>query len=372
MKIKKVETFPLLYHLTEPYGDANGYKDYRTCYLVKVTTDTGLHGWGECIDWLPTLEKGFNDRIIPFLLGKKATDRLHIISHIKKWHKRSASAISMALTEIVAKSANLSICDLWGGKLREEIPVYASFQSYSERTDWINHSMNMIDQAIYSGYDKMKVKIGGKTMQEDLVHIKAIQGKLEGKIKLALDANQSYDAATARRWEQYFSSWSNMLWFEEPMPLDRLSDYKLLRNCLSIPIAGGENLKSIAQFIPLFKEGTVDIIQPDVMHENGIDEYRETMLLSRAFGLRCSPHTFDGPLSRLYALFVQACLPPWSKMTNDEIEPVEWDVMENQLISLLSIHPTNGKVELPNGIGIGTEINTEIVETYRWDGSVYW
>lgn len=371
MKIERVETFPLYYKLPEPYGDANGYKKYRACFLFQITTDTGIQGWGECIDWLPTIEKGFHDRIIPYLLGKSATARTEIVTIVKKWNKRAASGISMALTEIIAKSAGLSICELWGGKLRESIPVYASFQSYSERDKWMNHSLKLVEQAISKGFNKIKVKIGGKTLTEDQAHLYSIQSLLEGKIQLALDANQSYDAATTRRWETCFQKWSNLLWLEEPIPMDHVADYKLLRATLSIPIAGGENLKATTQFIPLLKEGAVDIIQPDVMHESGIDEFRQTTQLSRTFGIRCSPHTFDGPISRLYALFVQACLPPWSKMNQEAIEPVEWDVMENPFTSLLSIQPINGSVKLPTGIGIGTELDMERLRQLKWDGSVY-
>jgi D-galactarolactone cycloisomerase len=371
LKIERVETFPLLYQLPEPYGDANGYKKYRTCLLFQITTDLGIQGWGECVDWLPTIEKGFHERIIPYLLGKKATDRTEIVRVVKKWNKRAASGISMALTEIVAKSAGLSVCELWGGKLRETVPVYASFQSYSEKEDWIKHSLELVEQAMNSGFKKIKVKIGGKTLQEDQAHIQSVQSLLEGKIQLALDANQSYDAATARRWERYFREWSNMLWLEEPMPMDRLADYKLLRANLSIPVAGGENFKTTAQFLPLFKEGAVDIIQPDVMHENGVDEYRETIHLSRAFGIRSSPHAFDGPVSRLYAILAQACLPPWSKMNQDEIEPVEWDMMENPFTSLLSIQPINGEVKIPDGIGIGAVLDVDKMKKFQWDGSVY-
>ncbi|KKI92653.1 isomerase [Bacillus sp. SA1-12] len=371
MEIEYIETFPLLYELSEPYGDANGYKKYRSCFLFKITTNDGIHGWGECIDWLPTIEKGFNERIIPYLIGKKATDRTQIVKVVKKWNKRAASGISMALTEIVAKSAGLSVCELWGGKIRESIQVYASFQSYSQDKNWVNHSLQLIDQTISKGFDQIKIKIGGRTLQEDFSHIQAIQSMLEEKIYLALDANQSYDFSTARKWERYFKKWQNFLWFEEPIPIEQISDYKLLRGNISIPIAGGENLTSTVQFLPLLINGAVDIIQPDIMHENGVHEYLETLHLSRSFGLRSSPHTFDGPLSRLYALFAQACLPPWSKMEKDDIEPIEWDVMDNPFTSLVSIQPNNGCLMVPDGIGIGTEIDIELMEKYRWDGRIY-
>ena len=115
MKIVQVETFPLYYPLQRPYGDANGSKQFRCCFLIKITTQSGFTGWGECTDWLPALTEGFEQRIIPFLLGKVASDRGKLVQQLKKWHVRSASAVSMALTEIVAEFSGLSICDLWGG-----------------------------------------------------------------------------------------------------------------------------------------------------------------------------------------------------------------------------------------------------------------
>ncbi|MBN6189125.1 mandelate racemase/muconate lactonizing enzyme family protein [Aneurinibacillus sp. BA2021] len=371
MLIEKVETFPLLHKLARPYGDANGYKRYRTCFLIRITTQSGIEGWGECIDWLPMLEKGFQERMIPYLIGKNATNRTYIVNHIKKWNRRAAACVSMALTEIIAKHANLSICDLWGGKWHEIIPVYASFQSYTEDDNWIQNSLQLIEKTVLNGYSTIKVKVGGKTLQEDQAHLAAIQQTLNENIKIALDANQSYDASTAYRLEKLFANWTNILWFEEPIPLKHAAEYKLLRSKLSVPVAGGENLQGADQFLPFLQAGAMDIIQPDIMHEGGIDEYRNTLQLARLYGIRVSPHTYDGALARLYTLFSQACLPPWSKMKGDDIEPVEWDVMENPFISLLHLSLQKGKVAVPDEIGIGVELDEEIIKKYRWDGFGY-
>lgn len=111
MRIEKVDTFPLFHKLSSPYGDANGLKSYRTCYLIRITTASGLTGWGECVDWLPALDAGFKKRIIPYLIGKEAGNRTELITVIKKWHQRAASAVSMALTDITAKKAGLSVCN---------------------------------------------------------------------------------------------------------------------------------------------------------------------------------------------------------------------------------------------------------------------
>lgn len=225
MKIERVDTFPLLHRLEEPYGDANGFKQYRTCYLIRIVTESGIDGWGECVDWLPALHIGFTKRIIPFLLGKQAGSRLPLVRTIQKWHQRAASAVSMALTEIAAKAADCSICELWGGQYREEIPVYASFQSYSDLPQWISRSVSNVEAQLKKGFKQIKVKIGGTSFEEDVRHISALQHTVGSSIALILDANQSYDAATAMKWERYFSTWTNIGWFEEPLPFDQPQDY---------------------------------------------------------------------------------------------------------------------------------------------------
>ncbi|HJV46138.1 MAG TPA: mandelate racemase/muconate lactonizing enzyme family protein [Bacillota bacterium] len=372
MIIEKIDTYPLLYRLKNPYGDANGYKKYRSCFMIRITTASGIEGWGECIDWLPTLVDGFKHRLIPYLIGKKVTSHTQLVTTIGKWHQRSAAAISMALTEILAKQSKLSVCEWWGGILHHHIPVYASFQSYTDQEKWINHSLDLVEGVIHEGYPMVKVKVGGKKLQEDQAHIQALQARIGHQVGIAIDANQSYDVATAVQWERQFQNWSNILWLEEPLPMDHLSDYKTLRSTLSVPLAGGENLIKPIQFLTLLADGALDIIQPDVMHMAGLGAFRDTAKLSRYYGIRCSPHCFDGFLSRLYALFTQATLGQWSKMEGENIEPIEWDVMDNPFTTLIPLRPQNGVVTIPEGIGIGVEIDQEKMKAYLWDGSRYW
>lgn len=371
MEIVKVDTFPLLYELREPYGDANGWKKYRTCFLFRITTKDGVEGWGECIDLLPTLKIGFEERIIPYLIGQNVYNRLEIVKTIKKWHQRAATGISMALTEIIAKNANLNICDLWGGAWKNKIPAYASFQSYTPTQEWQKVSLNRVQAALEQGYDKVKVKIGGKSIKEDMDHIEKLQDMLEQKVLVALDANESYDLSTTKQWITKLNKWNNVMWLEEPMSMDQVNDYTILRSMLEVPLAGGENLIKSNQFISLLSEGGIDIIQPDTMHQEGIDQMRHTMHLGRSFGIRVSPHCFDGALSRLYALFAQACLEPWSKMEGEEVEPIEWDMMDNPFSEIIPIKPRRGQITVPSELGIGLEIDIERVEAFQWDGRHY-
>lgn len=374
LTIERVETYPLLYRLQQPYGDANGYKQYRSCYLIRIITTAGVEGWGECIDWLPTVDVGFRKRIIPFLMGKNAVNRIALVHVVKKWHQRAAAAVSMALTEIVAKWAGLSVCELWGGRLYRELPVYASMQSYTDRADWQKQSLRKVEQALVAGFSLMKLKIGGRPLADDQSHIEQVVSLVDGRARIALDANQSYDIAAARAWERCFNRWAQPIaWLEEPLPFVQAyaNHYELLRRSLSVPLAGGENLRGLEEFLPFLRANGLDLLQADPLHHDDLEAYRSTLAASREFGVRCSPHTFDGALSRLYALMAQALLPAWSKMPGQEIEPVEWDVMENPFTQLFFIPLQNGYATMPQGPGIGCEPDMAIIRAYAWDGGMY-
>lgn len=372
MRIEAVETYPLFWRLSEPYGDANGWKTYRACMWFRIRTSSGLTGWGECTDWLPTLVKEFENRIIPCLLGKNCLNRGELVATIRKWHPRIAAGLSMALAEIVANHAGLSVCDLWGGRRRNEVPVYASFQSYTDRPDWIDRSVRKVAQTVdESGFDLVKIKVGGKPIQEDQRHLAALTYTLRGAVKWAVDANQSYDLAAASQWNHMFREDDHWLWFEEPLPLDEIDSYRLLRSRCPVPIAGGENGSTTQRFLFWLHQGALDVIQPDTAHLGGMGDFLDTLRLARHLGVRVSPHAYDGILSRLYAILAQSCLPPWSKMDGENIEPVEWDVMENPLATLLPVQPKKGRVRVPDGPGIGVEIDPCSLRRYLWDGTGY-
>lgn len=372
LRIVQVDTFPLLYRNSKPYGDANGLKAYRSTYFIRLVTESGITGWGECSGWLPALECAFREQIIPYILGQDARLRTKIVQTIGSWHTRPASAVSMALTDIAARRAGQSVCGLWGGPLREQVPVYASFQSYTEDETWESVSLQRIEEALTKGFTRMKVKVGGKPLADDMRHIRALQSRFGRHIELALDANQSYDAAAACAWQPLIGKWDNWMWFEEPLPLHQWQPYAHCRQKLGIPISGGENVAEAKIFMNAVQQQAFDILQPDPVHVGDLDEYRGILQLARFAEIRVSPHTYDGALARCYALYAQACLKPWSKMEPDSIEPVEWDMMDNPFTSIVPLEAEQGMVRIPSGTGVGLDVDEELMRHYRWDGSRYW
>ncbi len=369
--IHSVDLYPLFVLLKRPYGDANGWKMHRAALIIRIHTASGISGWGEAVDWLPSLMRLFEHRIVPEIMHQDARHIQKWVQKIARWNRRAASAVSMALSEIATKQAGCSMCDWWGGKLHTRVPVYASFQSYVQKERWDRLAVDQVLAAYEAGFRQCKVKVGGRTLQEDQRHIQLLLNELPANARIAIDANESYDAAAAQAWLPLLAQSNRWLWFEEPISLKHAEAYRDLKRQLTIPIAGGENLTVSKDYLPLLQERALDIVQPDPMHLGGIEAYRHMLALARTHGLRVSPHTFDGALSRHYAVLAQACLPAWSKMQGDELEPVEWDAMENPLGELLSIKPREGHVVVPDEPGIGAEVDEELLQALKWDGSGY-
>ncbi|GIQ68547.1 mandelate racemase/muconate lactonizing enzyme family protein [Xylanibacillus composti] len=370
-KIKSVDLFPVFCKLKRPYGDANGWKTHRAALLIRIRTESGITGWGEAVDWLPALVPLFENRIVPELTGLDARQIQTAVQQVAKWNQRAASAVSMALTEIAAKQAGCSVCEWWGGEQHAQVPVYASYQSYAPDAQWERLAVDRVLAAYEAGFRQFKVKVGGKTLEEDQRHIRLLLGELPAGVRLAIDANESYDAATTKAWIPLLAQSDGWMWFEEPMPVKHASAYSELKQQLPVPVAGGENIARPEEFLPLLQQRAFDIIQPDPMHLGGIETYRHMLSMARTHGLRVSPHTFDGALSRHYAVLAQACLPAWSKMEGEELEPVEWDAMENPLGQLLSVKPNHGHVTISGEPGIGADVDEQLLQSLRWDGSAY-
>jgi D-galactarolactone cycloisomerase len=371
MIITSVETYPLYYRLPVPYGDANGYKRYRSLFLIRIQTAYGLSGWGECSDWLPTLHIGFRDRIIPFLLGRTILDRSLIEKTVAKWHRRAAAAVSMALADLAAKAADISLCEYWGGRQRTEIPLYASFQSYREAHNWQESSLHDVEKRVLAGFNRIKIKIGGRSTAEDQQHVRMIQDYFGPNIRIALDANQSYLPPAVLEWAKMMDSYANWMWLEEPLSLKQTEDYVRLKNTLAVPLSGGENIRETSGYLPWLTNRALDYLHPDPAHLGSIEAYRNTLQLARVFGMAVSPHCFDGPLSRIFAVMAQACLPPCGKADFGPIEPVEWDAMDNPLNDIFVLQRRGGMCQVPEKPGIGVEPDMDRIRFYSWDGAVY-
>ena len=249
MRITAIDVYLLESKLDIPFGWSQGWIDRRTIGLVKVTTDAGVVGWGEgcggtAFDAVTSLA--------PSLLGQDPMQRnrlwqlmygaLHNGNVGVGFGGSAISAVDIALWDIAGKVTGLPVHELLGGRVRDKLAVYATGLYYTEG----EFPDRLLDEArgyVDAGYTGMKTKVGGLTIEEDVRRVAAIRDVIGPDIKLMVDANQSYNAATAIRIGQRLAD-LDVYWFEEPVPTLDVDGCLQVKTALPMAIAGGEVLRT--------------------------------------------------------------------------------------------------------------------------------
>src|SRR5262245_15504946 len=134
LTITNLETFPLRHRMRRAMGVSTALSDVRNCLLVKISTDSGLVGWGETIDVGGT-RAVIETKHKPVLLGKNP------LEHRKLWRAlwgprfgdgRAVGGVDIALHDVRGKALGQSIADLYGGRVRDKVLAYASAMNYTE------------------------------------------------------------------------------------------------------------------------------------------------------------------------------------------------------------------------------------------------
>jgi D-galactarolactone cycloisomerase len=368
LKITRVKTFYLEHKLPKAIGPSTAYYNTRDALLVKITTDAGLVGWGETasLDGV----RATIETLGATLIGRNP------LEHRKLWRQLwgpnfgnglAVGALDMALQDVRGKALNLSVAELYGGRLRDRVPVYASGMNYTEGQDPTKQYPEEAKALVKRGFRAMKMRIGGLPMRRDLATVAAVREAVGPDIKLMVDGNGAYSLATAirvgrelERLDYYF--------YEEPLPQLDYAGYEVLTSKLDIPIAGGEVLDSRGRAKEVIVRRAMRIIQPDVSLCGGIEEVLFIAGMARLWGILCTPHCWGGGVVIAATLQLLSLLPDASWARTTETPMLELDVYENPFRDKLVSKPVevspDGFIDVPTSPGLGIEINEDVLKQY--------
>lgn len=212
----------------------------------------------------------------------------------------AVGTVDMALWDLVAKIENKPLYRLLadryrGGVVDREVDVYAA-GGYYYPGKGITALQDEIRGYLDLGYDTVKIKIGGASLEEDLQRIEAVLKLVDRGEQLAVDANGRFDLPTALRYAEALAPYQ-LKWFEEPGdPLDYALNAEVCK-VSATPIGTGENLFSMQDSRNLIRYGGMrkeqDFLQMDPALSYGLVEYLRTleMLEKNGWsGRRCIPH----------------------------------------------------------------------------------
>src|SRR5262249_54301779 len=140
--------------------------------VVRMETDAGLTGWGESCSappyYLPELSAGARAgiaHVVPLILEQdpRQIRALHRkIEPALRGHGNAQTALDMALWDLCAKSAGRPLCDLWGGRVSDSVPVFAvvPIGTRKETVQRYAHYRAM-------GYSRFQLKLAAGTIEDD-------------------------------------------------------------------------------------------------------------------------------------------------------------------------------------------------------------
>lgn len=368
MKIIEINTHLLYHELETPFQMSFSTFAARYHCLVEIVCDDGTIGWGECLG-PADINAAAISSMAKLIIGRNPLDIepiwLETYNQYRDQGQRGVvhtalSGIDIALWDIAGKHYNAPIYALMGGAYRTEIPAYATGGFKPVGQDHATACVKEMKACVDAGFKAVKIKIGFGVKQ-DVATIKAVRDAIGSEIALMIDANHGYDVidalAVARKVEDL-----NIEWFEEPVIPEALASYSQLREKQSIPIAAGETWHGRYANDEAMKQGCVDILQPDVCGVGGLSEARKLITLCETHHVRLVPHVWGTAVALAAGLHFHAIIPPSPPSFNQRSPMLEFDRTHNpfrQAIIKQPIEHVNGVVSVPNGPGLGIEINRE-------------
>lgn len=199
----------------------------------------------------------------------------------------AVAAIEIAIWDAVAKISETPLWKLLGGQeAQSKVFVYAA-GGYYDAEKGITGLRDEVNKYLDSGYTWVKIKIGGKSLDQDLKRIDAALELLGSGDKLAVDANGRFDRKTAFQYADALESYE-LRWFEEPCdPLDYSMNAEVVARYRNA-IATGENLFSLQDATNLLRHAglrsNVDYVQFDPSLAYGVTENIEIIKMMSSNG----------------------------------------------------------------------------------------
>jgi len=195
------------------------------------------------------------------------------------------SAVDMALWDLKANRAGLPLWNLLGGN-DPHVPCYAGGIDLDLSADeLIEQTKGNLDK----GFQAIKMKVGRERLSEDVDKVRAMRSFLGDDFPLMVDANMRWSVDQAIRAARRFAEF-DIGWLEEPIIPDDVAGHARVLRDGGVPVATGENLRTLWDFRDLIAGGGVSFPEPDVTNCGGVTVFLKIARLAEAFNLPVTSH----------------------------------------------------------------------------------
>ena len=370
---------------------------WRLFSFLKITTDSGIVGWSEFNESPGSV--GLCDvigRLAPLLVGQDPRPWERIAAHLRIITRQSngglitqaIAAIENALLDIVAKDLGLPVYALFGGPVRDRLPLYWSHAGvYRVRNaalmgveplltydDLARHAADIRDQ----GFHALKTNIiqakdgrlapfapgfgltpGWPELNWDPSILRATRDTLAAlrdgagpETELMLDTNFHFKTEGFLCIADTVAPFA-LTWLE--IDSQDAAALAVIRSRSPCPVASCETLGGRRQFRPFFEAQAIDVAIIDVPW-NGLAESLKIAAMAEAYEINVAPHNFHGHLCTMHNAHFCAVISNFRIMEID-LDGVSW---RDEFYTVAPVIE-RGTLVMPTAPGWGVDVNEAAV-----------
>ena len=342
--------------------------------FLKVVTSDGTVGWGEPVveGRSKTVRAAVEELMETYLLGE---DPSRIEDHWQTMYRggfyrggpvlmSAIAGIDQALWDVKGKQFGAPVYELLGGKARDRVRVY----------QWIGGDRpadvgEAAREQVEAGFTALKMNAtpelrrvdNPRAVQDAVDRLARVREAVGDEVDVGVDFHGRVAKSMAKRLAAALEPYEPFF-VEEPVLPEHNEALPAIAEHTSTPIATGERMFSRWDYKDLFEQGVVDVIQPDLSHAGGITEVKKIADVAEAYDVALAPHCPLGPIALASCVQVDACAP------NALIQEQSLNIHYNETSDVLDYlaDPSvfeyhDGYVELPDGPGLGIEVDEEYV-----------
>jgi len=370
-QIEKIDTWIVDIPTIRPHVLSMAAISRQVMVIVRVHGSDGVVGMGEgtTIGGLSYGEESpegiklaIDTYMAPLLVGAKADNAASLMAQISRHvvgNHFAKNALETALLDADARRAGLPLSELLGGRLRDRLPVLWTLASGDTARDIAEAEAMLTARR----HDVFKLKIGKRSLSDDVAHAAAIKRALGDRASVRVDVNQAWDEQTARRGADMLAD-AGIDLIEQPLPRADRDGMRRLTECSTIAVMADEALRGPHDALDFARSRSADAfsIKPpqagglfaagkvaaiaDAAH---IGVYGGTMLEGSVGTIACA---------QLYATFARL---DWGTELFGPLLQTE-EILEEPLAY------RDCALILPSGPGLGVSLDMEKVDRFRRDG----
>lgn len=364
----------------------------RKAVILELVTDDGVDGVGEAgIAYGAggaAAAQMLREMVERFVLGRDASainQIWHDIYDVSFWTRNGGAisyaalaAIEQALWDIKGKRLDVPVYELFGGRMRDDLAVYAN--GWWRGCDTADEYAAAAAAAVGRGFPALKFYPLGMASAETVVRhparrsidsseiplvcdrVAAVREAVGPDVEIMLDFGGGLATDQVLRVCRHIEPF-DILFIEEPVDPGSIDAFARVAAGTSIALAAGERAYGRPGCEKLLQTGAVSILQPDVCNTGGLLEARLMAGMAETQNVRVAPHNYGSTLATAVAAQFAAVIPNFMVFEcfpDFDQEPGYLPVLEQPLEASIS----GARLPLPDGPGLGVRLDRESIEPW--------